>query len=51
MTPVEKAVYNKYTDFLLAFDAKPEDMNKVVKHYYKKTYGMKPCNAEKVLMN
>ena len=37
MTPVEKAVYNKYTDFLL-FDAKPEDMNKVVKHYYKKTW-------------
>ena len=36
MTPVEKAVYNKYTDFLL-FDAKPEDMNKVVKHYYKRT--------------
>ena len=36
MTPVEKAVYNKYPDFLL-FDAKPEDMNKVVKHYYKRT--------------
>ena len=36
MTPVEIAVYNKYTDFLL-FDAKPEDMNKVVKHYYKRT--------------
>ena len=36
MTPVEKAVYNKYTDFLL-FDANPEDMNKVVKHYYKRT--------------
>ena len=36
MTPVEKAVYNKYVDFLL-FDAKPEDMNKVVKHYYKRT--------------
>ena len=36
MTPVEKAVYDKYTDFLL-FDAKPEDMNKVVKHYYKRT--------------
>ncbi len=49
MTPVEKAVYNKYTDFLL-FDAKPEDMNKVVKHYYKK-HGMKACNAEKALMN
>lgn len=43
MTPVEKAVYNKYTDFLL-FDAKPEDMNKVVKHYYKKTwYGSMQC--------
>ena len=36
MTPVEKDVYNKYVDFLL-FDAKPEDMNKVVKHYYKRT--------------
>ena len=36
MTPVEKAVYNKYVDFLL-FDSKPEDMNKVVKHYYKRT--------------
>ena len=36
MTPVEKTVYNKYVDFLL-FDAKPEDMNKVVKHYYKRT--------------
>ena len=43
MTPVEKAVYNKYTDFLL-FDAKPEDMNKVIKHYYKKTwYGNMQC--------
>ena len=38
MTPVEKDVYNKYVDFLL-FDAKPEDMNKVVKHYYKRTIG------------
>ena len=36
MTPVEKAIYNKYVDFLI-FDAKPEDMNKVVKHYYKRT--------------
>lgn len=36
MTPVEKAVYNKYVDFLI-FDANPEDMNKVVKHYYKRT--------------
>ena len=36
MTPVEKDVYNKYVDFLI-FDANPEDMNKVVKHYYKRT--------------
>ena len=36
MTPVEKVVYNKYVDFLI-FDANPEDMNKVVKHYYKRT--------------
>ena len=36
MTPVEKAVYSKYTDFLL-FNASPDDMNKVIKHYYKRT--------------
>lgn len=36
MTPVEKVIYNKYVDFLI-FDANPEDMNKVVKHYYKHT--------------
>ena len=50
MTPVEKAVYNKYVDFLI-FDANPEDMNKVIKHYYKKKHGMETCNVEKVLMN
>ena len=37
MTPVEKVIYNKYVDFLI-FDANPEDMNKVIKHYYKKTW-------------
>ena len=43
MTPVEKVIYNKYVDFLI-FDANPEDMNKVIKHYYKKTwYGNMQC--------